>query len=225
VEVLKALETRFSPSLFHFGDNALSPAVLKALINQPLATPWYGFQRFIPAFLDPEYCRHLRNAGCVMLQLGLESGHPRVLEEMHKGITPGEAEQALRNLKAAGIGTYVYLLFGTPFETAPEAEATLDFVARNHDAIDFVNLAIFTLPIQDPGAQEFRSAGFSQGNLHLSFDFHHPKGWDKTEIRRFLESRFKAHPAIRPICNRKPLCFTSNHAPFFLLNSSRAQSR
>ena len=225
-EILLDLEKKHSPTLFHFGDNAIPPAFLRALMDNPPKTPWYGFIRFIREFLDPEFCLQLRKAGCIQLQLGLESGHPRVLGEMQKGITPEEAEISLANLKSAGIGTYVYLLFGTPFETEIEAETTLEFVAKNHENIDFVNLAIFSLPIQSPEAGEFKTKTFSEGNLHLYFDYPHPKGWNKTSIRRFLERRFKAHPLIRPIIKRKPLCFTSNHGPFFLMkNTLRARCR
>jgi hypothetical protein len=222
VAILKQLETTFSPTLFHFGDNAISPALCQALINAPLHTPWYGFIRFIDHFQDPDFCRALRKAGCIMLQLGLESGHPGVLEAMQKGITPPQAERALRNLHEAGIGTYVYLLFGTPFEQLPEAETTLQFVARNHASIDFVNLAIFSLPIQSPESRDIMAAQAQSGCFPLYFDYQHPRGWSKTEVRRFLDREFKAHPAIKPIIQRKPLCFTSNHGPFFCLFNRRA---
>ncbi len=57
-----------------------------------------------------------------------------------------EASQVLKNLKEAGIATYVYLLFGTPEEGLPEARKTLEFVVNHHDQIHFLNLALFNLP-------------------------------------------------------------------------------
>ena len=50
----------------------------------------------------------------------------------------------------AGIATYVYLLFGTPSESLTEARATLDFTVKHSQAIDFLNLAIFNLPLCGP---------------------------------------------------------------------------
>ena len=53
-----------------------------------------------------------------MLKLGVESGDQAVLDRMQKGIDLQTASLALKTLKRAGIASYVYLLFGTPGETA-----------------------------------------------------------------------------------------------------------
>ena len=65
-----------------------------------------------------------------MLKLGLESGDQDVLDALGKGIDLATAARALAALKQAGIGTYVYLLFGTPAEDRASALKTLAFVAR-----------------------------------------------------------------------------------------------
>ena len=51
-----------------------------------------------------------------MLKLGLESGDQKVLEDMSKGTDLELVSATLANLKAAGILTFVYLLFGTHYE-------------------------------------------------------------------------------------------------------------
>jgi len=48
-----------------------------------------------------------------MLKLGLESGDQGVLDQMKKGFCLEEASRVIKNLREAGISTYVYLLFGT----------------------------------------------------------------------------------------------------------------
>jgi hypothetical protein len=55
-------------------------------------------------------------------------------------------------LKSAGIGIYAYLLFGTPAETLESARKTLEFTARHAEYIDFLNSAIFNLPVGSPDA-------------------------------------------------------------------------
>jgi hypothetical protein len=218
---LKHLETATRPRLFHFSDNSLPPVVMKALAENPLQTPWYGFIRFIPEFLDPGFCRALKAAGCAMLQLGLESGNPEVLQRMNKGIGPDSAAQSLKNLKEAGIGTFVYILFGTPFEGPESARQTMEFIAGHHEYVDFLNVAIFSMPSKCEEAAHLVTRPFSPGDLHLFYEFSHPQGWNRTEVRRFLEREFKNHPAIRPIILREPPSFTSNHAPLFLLKNTR----
>jgi hypothetical protein len=49
---------------------------------------------------------------------------------MAKGIDLAMVAEALAALKTAGIGTYVYLLFGTPSESIRQARHTLDFVVE-----------------------------------------------------------------------------------------------
>ena len=152
---LEGLVGRTRPSLIHFLDNALSPALLEALSTRPIGIPWYGFARIDTRLADPEFCMALKRSGCVMLKLGLESGDQGVLDRTFKNIDLGMASLVLANLHAAGIAAYVYLLFGTPQETIDEARKTLEFTARHREAISFLNLALFNMPVNADDAAEY----------------------------------------------------------------------
>ncbi len=206
------------PVLIHLLDNAISPSMMKAICKHPLGVPWYGFARVTRHLADPDFCQSLKKSGCVMLQLGLESGDQTVLDDLQKGINLEEASSALRNLNEAGIATYLYLLFGTPPEGPIEARRTLEFVVRHHDSIHFLNLAIFNMPIDGPEARQMETKIFYEGDLSLYTSFDHPKGWSRQRIRQYLDKELRRHPAIAPILRRDPPVFTSNHAPLFVLN-------
>ncbi|QEM67337.1 radical SAM protein [Geobacter sp. FeAm09] len=212
---LHALAAQTRPVLLHLLDNAVSPAFLRAVAADPPGAPWYGFARFGPELADPDFCRALRRSGCVMLKLGLESGDQGVLDRLDKGIDLGEASVVLRNLHAAGIGVYLYLLFGTPAETEAEARRTLEFVVRHHEAVTFMNLAIFNMPICGDEAAGYGEGTFYEGDLSLYTAFRHPNGWDRKQVRGFLDKEFKRHPAVAAIVRNDPPLFTSNHAAFF----------
>jgi radical SAM superfamily enzyme YgiQ (UPF0313 family) len=201
--------------LIHLLDNAVSPSLLKRLGENPIPVPWYGFARLNQELTDPDFCRSLKRSGCVMLKLGLESGDQSVLDRMGKGIDLDKASVALQNLKNAGIATYVYLLFGTPTEDLNRARHTLDFIIRHSQAIGFLNLAIFNLPIGSSDSEQMETEDFYEGDLALYRQFKHPLGWDRNKVRQFLDREFKRHPAIAGILRRDPPFFTSNHAPFF----------
>jgi radical SAM superfamily enzyme YgiQ (UPF0313 family) len=203
------------PVLIHLLDNAISPSLMKAISEHPPGVPWYGFARMTRHLIDLDFCSALKRSGCVMLKLGLESGDQTVLDDLQKGINLEEASSALKNLKKAGIATYVYLLFGTPPEGLIEARRTLEFVVKHHDCIGFLNLAIFNMPIYGPEAQQMKTKTFYEGDLSLYTSFDHLKGWSRQLIRQFLDKEFKRHPAIASILRRDPPVFTSNHAPFF----------
>jgi len=133
---------------------------------------------------------------------------------MGKGVDLGTAARVLSSLQQAGIAVYCYLLFGTPGETVLAARRTLEFVVRHREAIGFLNLAVFTMPLGAAEVGDYGTAPFFEGDLSLSTDFRHPDGWDRRQVRRFLESEFKRHPAVAAIIRNDPPQFTSNHAPF-----------
>lgn len=214
---LAQLIKKHHPALLHFVDNALPPSMLKNLAQNPPGAPWHGFARVSKELADEDFCLSLKKSGCVMLKLGIESGDQEVLDKLNKGINLTDASKALHSLKKAGIAAYVYLLFGTPQETESSAQKTLDFTAAHSDCIDFLNLAIFNLPVAADTAQNLQIENFYEGDLSLYRGFRHPAGWDRQNARNFLEKTFKKHPAVAPIVQRMPEFFTSNHAPFFVL--------
>jgi len=212
---LEQLCTESRYDLIHFLDNAMSPALLRRLAATPPPINWYGFTRIENDLLDPDFCLALRRAGCVMLKLGIESGSAEVLVAMTKGITLRDVARVLENLKQAGIATYIYLLFGTPDETLAEARQTLEFTAAHQHEISFLNLAIFNLPLYSTESKGLEIHDFYAGDLSLYGNFIHPRGWQRQDVRRFLDQEFKRHPQIAPVIRRDPPIFTSNHAPFF----------
>jgi hypothetical protein len=220
VEEAKGMAGRSNPVLVHFLDNAMSPALLDEIARHGLDSPWYGFARITRHLADPDFCIALKRSGCVMLKLGLESGDQEVLDRLEKGIDLDEASRVLRNLKRAGIGTYVYLLFGTPAETLDRARQTLDFTVKHGEWIDFLNLAVFNMPVSGPGSEKLDTSPFYEGDLSLYTSFVHPSGWDRGSVRTFLDKEFRRHPAIASILRRDPPLFTSNHAPFFVGRNS-----
>jgi radical SAM superfamily enzyme YgiQ (UPF0313 family) len=214
------LVKRHRPVLIHFLDNAIPLPMLRSLADDPLPVPWYGYVRFSRHLTDPEFCRCLKRSGCVMLKLGLESGDADVLEAMEKGIDLRQASLALHQLKRAGIATYVYLLFGTPTETREHAGRTREFIIRHAGEIDFLNLAIFNLPRFSEDSVTLRTRPFYRGDLSLYEEFQHPLGWNRGEVRRFLQNEVRKHPAIAPILRQTPPYFAANHAPFLVRDAS-----
>ncbi|HKK00062.1 MAG TPA: radical SAM protein [Desulfotignum sp.] len=212
-----SLYQRFSPGTIHFIDNAMTPAFLRALAGSEADIPftWYGFVRFEKDLADPDFCHRLKRSGCGMLKLGLESGDQSVLDNMHKGTDLAMVSRILKNLSQAGIFTYVYLLFGTVFEDAAAAGKTLDFIREHQAYIDYLNLAVFNLPKHSEDARGVETCEFYRGDLSLYLNFVHPKGWDRKQVKQFLDKTFKKQLAIGSRFRKNPAFFSSNHAMFF----------
>ncbi|MFH2115269.1 MAG: radical SAM protein [Spirochaetota bacterium] len=214
---LDQLALRYKPGLFHFTDNEVSSLYLRGMAEKSSGIPWYGFTRFSKALLDPGFCRALAASGCRMLQLGLESADQRVLDAMAKGTELGVIDNILENLAQAGIGTFLYVLFGTPAEDLTAARKTRDFLASRAGLIDFLNIAIFNLPVASADAALLATRDFYDGALSLYLEFEHPAGWNRAEVRGFISRELEGEPRIREIIKRSPPVFTSNHAVFFLV--------
>lgn len=229
IDDLQYLVDKYHPEYIHFLDDAIPPRFLKSLalnnivannlnccLNSKNAFKWYGFVRFTPELSDPDFCKALYRSGCRLLKLGLESGDQDVLDKMEKGTDLNLASKVLSCLKEAGIATYIYLLFGTHFEDEKAADRTFEYVVNHSDRISFLNTAIFNLPRFSEDADTLSTSLFSDADLSLYLNFKHPKGWDRKNVRLFLDKKFKKHPAIGNILQHDPPFFTSNHAIFLL---------
>jgi len=70
----------------------------------------------------------LRQAGCVEVWLGAESGSQKILDAMDKGIRVDEIVAARTRLKAAGIKACFFIQFGYPGELFEDIMATVQLV-------------------------------------------------------------------------------------------------
>jgi len=66
---------------------------------------------------DGAVYKKMAQAGCTMLDFGIESGNSVMLNRIHKDITLDQARRAMRLAKAAGIKTNAFFIIGHPGET------------------------------------------------------------------------------------------------------------
>jgi radical SAM superfamily enzyme YgiQ (UPF0313 family) len=215
LEDLKQIDQEYRPDYIHLIDNAVTPAFLKALSTQTFGFKWYGFVRFEKEFLNPEFCQNLKQSGCDMLKLGLESGDQDVLNQMNKGTHLEDVSIILKNLHGAGILTFVYLLFGTSYENEASAFKTLEYIKAHTAYIDYLNLAVFNLPKFSDDAKDLDTQEFYHGDLSLYLNFTHPFAWDRRKVKQFLDKTFKKQVMAGPGIRKNPAFFSSNHAAFF----------
>lgn len=80
--------------------------------------------------IDEDLLVWMKRAGCECIQLGVESGSPRILKILGKSITPQQIERAAEMIKKAGINLSVYLISDVPGETRDDIRQTIDLVRR-----------------------------------------------------------------------------------------------
>jgi hypothetical protein len=214
----------------HLLDSAIPPGRLRRFL--PLAkasgAAFYGFARPTRHLLKDSLVEAAADAGCLMLQLGVESGSGQLLASFDKGVDPLEAERVTAAVAGAGIRTYLYLLFGLPSETDADREATLDLLARNERDVDFLNLSLFNLPQLCELTERAEEHGISLGEfpdedaiLRLYRPFTCGGRSPRDEARTFLKTRMLSHPAIHAAHLRTPRWLRAAHLALMRLPGRR----
>ena len=72
----------------------------------------------------------MKEAGCVSVDIGVESGSEKVRNDIKKGFTEEDMHHTLESLLENGIQVRLLFLVGYPSETEEDFQKTLDMVAR-----------------------------------------------------------------------------------------------
>ncbi|MFO8080317.1 MAG: radical SAM protein [Armatimonadota bacterium] len=78
--------------------------------------------------LDAELLDVMKDAGCMHIELGIESGSDRILKRMNKGCTVAQNQAGAEMVKEAGIRLQVNIICGSPGETEEELRTSLELV-------------------------------------------------------------------------------------------------
>jgi len=77
-------------------------------------------------FIDKEICAALKQAGCLMLNMGIEAGNEKIREKVLKRRVSNEKIiHAFQMAKDAGLKTYSFNMVGLPFETREDIQETI----------------------------------------------------------------------------------------------------
>lgn len=122
------------------------------LVRRQLGIKWICYAR-ADDLCDADVVALMRAAGCIQVQIGIESGDQGQLDRMNKRTTVRENALALDTCRQAGLTTVISLVVGFPGETRATLEATRNMLAASPP--DFHFLATFstrvaTVPILWP---------------------------------------------------------------------------
>lgn len=73
----------------------------------------------------------MKQAGCLSLAYGVESGSPRILRDMRKYTDLETAKKIIRATHTAGIQPNCFFIIGYPTETEEDFQRTLNFIEEN----------------------------------------------------------------------------------------------
>lgn len=90
---------------------------------------WFGNYRC--QFADTVTVRRMRESGCRVVFLGLESGSDTLLRAMNKSTTAAEYRRGIDLLRGEGIVTFGSFILGFPGETAETIAETAEFIEES----------------------------------------------------------------------------------------------
>ena len=128
---IKAVEKRgikyawFVDDNFRLGKDDLNE-VCQRFIDEEIQVKWMCFIR--ASTLRNADIELLKQAGCVEVQIGLESGDPEILKNMNKQVDIETYKSVIKKLLENGINVSCYFISGFPGETEESAQRTREFI-------------------------------------------------------------------------------------------------
>jgi hypothetical protein len=221
--ILRLLEAAPPGVMVHFIDSTVPlPLLENALpLLEERGHRFFGFTRATKEFLKPSLLNRMARSGCSMLQWGIESGSPAILERFGKGIDPETAQMVLKESAARGIRNYAYFLFSLPGETGRDREMTLDFIEEAGTAISFMNASVFNLPVDSELTERQGEFGMKLGTydpgtdaIRLYSPFTCENGDPRTEAKKFLWEAGRRSPVFSGLISATPKWFRATHMAF-----------
>jgi anaerobic magnesium-protoporphyrin IX monomethyl ester cyclase len=146
-------------------------AICDEILNRGLKIKWNAFSRVDT--VTRELLRKMKQAGCLGLLFGVESGNQEILDRVKKKITLKKVKQAVALTKETGMRAVTSFILGLPGETKKTMRQSYDFANRLNAPYSLHVLAPF------PGT-EVREKAEEYGMTILTDD------WSKYDANRVV---------------------------------------
>ena len=146
VDELEFLYKTYGISKFTFCDDAFTvdqqrtEVLCNEILSRGLKIQWNCGTRV--DMLTKDLLAKMKDAGCITVWFGVESGSQQVLDAMKKGITPELTLKVLGWVREIGMQPIPNVILGFPGETKESAWKTIKFVEKiSPNAVGFYNVA------------------------------------------------------------------------------------
>lgn len=132
VDEIEYLNHHYGYRAFNFWDDTFSivrehaVGICQEIMRRGLKINWYASCRVNT--VDEELLGLMREAGCVRVNFGIESGSPRMLKIIKKGITMDQARLAVASAIKVGLEVTLNFLMVYPYETWEDIALTTDAI-------------------------------------------------------------------------------------------------
>lgn len=130
-ELAILIQTYHAKGIYFYEDNfTLSPtrvaAICRGMLQRGYTVKWVCEGRI--GSLSLPLLKTMKRAGCETIKFGIESGSPRILDMIQKGITLEEIRHTRKLCKKADIKFACFIMLGIPSETDEDRRKTLELI-------------------------------------------------------------------------------------------------
>ena len=177
LEELRLMTEVHGVSLVRFQDDTFTlnklrvVRILRGMIERGLKIEWVCDTRVDK--IDYEILRLMKEAGCVRVKIGVESGSDEILKRVNKGITVKQIKRAVEMIKGLNIPLTIYLMIGFPGETDEDVRKTIA-LAEEIEA-DYYSLSVIAPYYGTKMYFDLVNNGFRFGKSNWEYFFHQSK--------------------------------------------------
>lgn len=133
----------------------------------------------------------MKKAGCYLIQVGIETGSPRIMKKINKRLDLDRAKLAVRMAKKAGLRVCAFFMLGFPFESREDMKKTIEY-AKSTEA----DIATFTIVTPYPGTELGRGTDFTDLENLKGLLYHSTAGRDAEQFFKEAVHEFYFRPSV-----------------------------
>lgn len=175
IEEIKLLTARFGVSEIQFFDSNCAHSrgplreVCERVISENMDISWSAPNGIRIDSIDKKLVDLMKRSGCFQVNVGIESGSPRILRQIKKALSLDMVREKVSLLRKAGIEVVGFFMIGFPGETIAEIKQTI-FLAMELP----LTAASFSILCPLPGSEIYKEV-YKDRNIEMeilnSLDF------------------------------------------------------
>lgn len=176
VKEAEYLQDKFGVKLIRYDDDSFNidtkrvRQICRLFKQKGLKVKWNAQCR--PISMNYDLAREMKEAGCVLITFGIESGNNDILKKIHKGTRKEDIRTVIREVQKAGVEVHNCYMLGFLWDTEQTIKDTIDFAFELNS--EFAQFSIAT-PL--PGTEYYdllKNGGYMKSEKWEDFDsFHH----------------------------------------------------
>lgn len=183
MDEVEYLKNKYGFEGFDFWDDTLTVskehvrAICNEILRRNLNIKWYAPTR--ANTIDKEILSLMRKAGCIRISFGAESGSPRILKLIKKGIVPEQVISAAQMASDVGMKVMINFMVNLPYETLEDLKMTINLMKKLNSIKNVT--AAYGFSIIYPGT-EMEIIAKKEGWFPKDFSWNEPYKSEKYKI-------------------------------------------